>query len=49
MSNRNWRIVGGVAAMVGGIAALKLAHNTRQRIGAAVTILGGVATIVGGR
>jgi hypothetical protein len=49
MTKRSWRIVGGVASMVGGIAALNLASNMRQRIGAAVSILGGLAAVVGDR
>jgi hypothetical protein len=46
MSDRNWRIVGGVAAVVGGGAALAVARNTRQRIGAVLTIASGIAALV---
>jgi hypothetical protein len=44
-SARTWRIIGGLAAMIGGAAAFKLARNRRQRLGAAISIVSGLITL----
>lgn len=44
-SARTWRIIGGLAAIIGGAAGFKLARNNRQRVGSVMAIMSGLTTL----